>query len=267
MPTFLFWNLQKKPLLPRVERLVRVHAVDVLILAECAESAGRVAAQLGNGWHVPANPNLRFAVLLRDDELGLTSVFDDLSERLSIKRLTKAGELPLQLALVHLLAWNNRVESDLSSVAQRLAGLLREKEQSEGLTRTVLVGDFNLSPFDAAMVSGEIFHGLMTRRLAARHDGRTIQGEKRRTFYNPMWQFLTDRDDRPAGTYYRRASEPLNHFWYAYDQVLVRPELEDKLRDVDILETDGTESLLTGQGWPDAKSGSDHLPLLFRLDW
>ena len=36
MITFLFWNIQKKPLIDRIARLVARRAVDVLVLAECA---------------------------------------------------------------------------------------------------------------------------------------------------------------------------------------------------------------------------------------
>lgn len=38
-------------------------------------------------------------------------------------------------------------------------------------------------------------------------------------------------------------------------------------RDLSILTTDGVESFLTASGIPDQRSGSDHLPILFRLDF
>jgi hypothetical protein len=82
-----------------------------------------------------------------------------------------------------------------------------------------------------------------------------------------MWQFLGAKEPNPAGTFYRHASVPVNHFWHTLDQVLLRPELADKLVSVNILGRDGVDSLTHPEGgWPDPEVGSDHLPLLFTLD-
>jgi endonuclease/exonuclease/phosphatase family metal-dependent hydrolase len=82
-----------------------------------------------------------------------------------------------------------------------------------------------------------------------------------------MWRFLADRGRGPSGTYYRRESVPVNHYWHALDQVLVRPELADKVVNVEILDHDGTEPLTHPDGgWPDPDQASDHLPLLFTIN-
>jgi hypothetical protein len=47
----------------------------------------------------------------------------------------------------------------------------------------------------------------------------------------------------------------------------MRPALAGHLTELSVLDSDGTESLLTVNGIPDATNGSDHLPLLFRFDW
>ena len=267
MPTFLFWNLRGKPLLPRVKRLTDGYAVDVLLLTECVEPAETVTAVLGDGWRAPFSPNQRFRTLIRGDGFELEPADDDPTERLSVRRIRAEGRPDVLLGVVHLLSRNNREGSSLASFAQRLAARLRGVEDREDHCRTVLVGDFNLSPWEAAMIGGEGFHALMTRELATRRNNRRVEGERRRAFFNPMWQFLTDRDGRPPGTYHRRASVPVNHFWYTLDHVLVRPEIAGRLSRVEIVEADGTESLLTANGWPDLRAGSDHLPLLFTLDW
>ena len=52
-----------------------------------------------------------------------------------------------------------------------------------------------------------------------------------------------------------------------YDQVLVRPELADKLGRVEILDFDGQQSLVTKRsGRPRRSVSSDHLPIFFELD-
>ena len=37
--------------------------------------------------------------------------------------------------------------------------------------------------------------------------------------------------------------------------------------DLRVLDTDGTDGLLTALGHPDVTNGSDHLPLVFSLEW
>lgn len=133
--------------------------------------------------------------------------------------------------------------------------------------RTILIDDLNMTPFAPGMIDGNVFHSFLTRDLAAQKSGRVVDGEPcRRAFFNPMWQFMTDRGQRPPGTYYWKQTVPDTHYWYTLDQVLVRPELADKLLHVEIVETDGNRSLLTRGGIPDSVNASDHLPVLAILD-
>lgn len=268
MLTFLFWNIQKKPLLHRVARIANTHAADVVILAECAHTDADLLAELNAGgqskYKCPDRTSDRFRVASTSPKRRIPSVYDDTSLRLSIHDVHVPNQPSLTLALVHLPG-KNRPQS---AVVQRVATELRDFEEQQGHRRTILVGDFNLSPFDDPMVNALGFHSLMTRELAGRRNRRIVQGESYPAFFNPMWQFLTDRGPRPAGTFYFHDSGESNHFWYTLDQVMVRPELADKLVDVALVETDGVESLLDpNHSWPDTSGGSDHLPLLFRLDW
>jgi len=58
----------------------------------------------------------------------------------------------------------------------------------------------------------------------------------------------------------------VTYFWNIFDQVLLRPALMNSLDELRVLDrVDGTPLLLP-QGVPDRSTGSDHLPLLFRLD-
>ena len=115
------------------------------------------------------------------------------------------------------------------------------------------------------MVGAPAFHGMMAKALAERGE-REVAGRSYRFFYNPMWGIFGDRTAGPAGTYYLSSAKPVNYYWNVYDQVLLRPELMDSLEDLRILVSDGAESLLTNRGLPNDNRGSDHLPLLFRLN-
>lgn len=57
--------------------------------------------------------------------------------------------------------------------------------------------------------------------------------------------------------------------WNMFDQVLIRPELLPYFRtkELEILTGDGETSFLTARsGVPGAQNGSDHLPIVFKLN-
>lgn len=271
MVTVLFWNVGRKPLLARLARLAAREAADVVILAECVDAPADVVTALntvGTGWAFPPSACKRLRTFTRLPTGALTEVFNDASQRLNVWELRTDAGLPVLLAGVHLVSKVGWSDADQAAFTQRVAANLEVEEDRQPNRGTVVIGDFNMSPFDDGMIGGFGFHALMTRELAGRRSQRIVQAEPcRRAFYNPMWQFLTDRGASPAGTYYRHAAVPDNHYWYALDQVLVRPELAGKVIRVAILDHDGVDALtVTGGGWPDTDSGSDHLPVLVSLD-
>lgn len=123
-----------------------------------------------------------------------------------------------------------------------------------------------MNPFESGVVSSEGLHAMMTKRIA-RAGSRKVSGENRPFFYNPMWRFFGERPDAPPGTYYYPASGKVIAFhWNIFDQVLLRPELMDCLKDVRILDRIGPMPLLKDQ-IPVHDVGSDHLPVLFVLEY
>lgn len=272
MIAILFWNIRKKSILDRVARIAGRYDVDVLVLAECeAEESGVLAAlaeHAGTGWHHPPSVPSKLKVFSHLPVGNVTEVFSTANERLTIRETKSASGSIFFLAAVHLVAksggWTDHSQS---SVARHTAEDIERVELLRQNPRTVLIGDLNMAPFAPGMIDGFVFHSFMTRELATRRTERTVQGTQcRRAFFNPMWRLMTDRGGKPPGTYYWHESLPDNHYWYMLDQVLVRPELADKVVSVDIIDTDGLRPLTTDNGWPDAENASDHLPILAVLD-
>jgi endonuclease/exonuclease/phosphatase family metal-dependent hydrolase len=149
-----------------------------------------------------------------------------------------------------------------------LAKFIRQIEKDLGHSRTILVGDFNMNPFEKGMIVSNGLHAMMSKRIA-RREARTVKGVRYPFFYNPMWSLFGDIPTALPGTYfYNRSGRPLNYFWNMFDQVMLRPSLLDAFKDdyLRILESVGDVSLLSTHGTPDPTKASDHLPLLFALD-
>jgi len=179
---------------------------------------------------------------------------------------TLPGRIQTQIAVVHLLSKAGGIQpADQQAVATRIAREIAEYEDREGCYDTILLGDLNMNPFDPGMVIVSGFHATMTKRIAALKDRRWRE-ESYRRFYNPMWGLFGDRTPGPAGTYYWESSVPSNQHWYMFDQVLLRPSLMDRLTSLEIVDHDGSKSLVDEDGSATHDHLSDHLPVHLVLE-
>jgi hypothetical protein len=267
MASFLFWNLNRQPLGERVARAAAHFSADFVLLAECPMPSGQVLAKLnarsdGPEFVYPFSLGRRIQIYTRRAAKSVIDEFN--SPRMTIRQLDLGPPPGVLLAVVHFQAKGPWDRDDQTLQSTELAADIARAEDQAGHQRTVLVGDFNMNPFDPGVIGAQALHAMMTCGLADRGD-REIDGKRYRFFYNPMWGHFGDRTPGPPGTYYHRSSKPGNYFWNMYDQVLLRPELTGLLDDLRVLDTDGEESLLTRSGLPKESDGSDHLPILFRL--
>lgn len=267
--TFLFWNLYHKPLDSELANLAWRHEVDVLMLIECSLEPARILKALNQHaaeYFFAPGVEDRIQIFTRFPREFIQPSFE--KERLTIRRLKLPGLDEVLLVVVHgpskASAWD---EDDLAAQATVYANYIVEEEKNAGHQRTILVGDFNMNPFEKGMVTAGGLHGVMSRRIAQKKS-RTVQGESYPFFYNPMWSLMGDHTPGPPGTHFHRRSRPKEFFWHMYDQVLIRPDLlrffdNDELA---LLQEDGTNSFLDHNGRPNKAEFSDHLPVLFKLN-
>lgn len=128
---------------------------------------------------------------------------------------------------------------------------------------TLVMGDFNVNPFEASMVNADTLHALSSKRIAKKAS-RIVYEDSYDMFYNPMWNKLGDENG--DGTYYYNSSQITNYYWHIFDQFIVRPEIADRIntKDIKIITEIGEYVLKKKSGIPD-KGISDHFPLYFRL--
>lgn len=272
--TCLFWNF-KCDLPDReamVARLAVEQSVDLLVLAESPTDPDLVLAELRKfavEFDFPTNQHERFQIFTKFNGQYLTNL--ERHDRLSVHRLCLPSTREVNFAVIHFYDRRNNHPEAQASFARDVYLTVHNAEDNAGHTRTVVVGDFNMNPFEKGMVDAVGGFGAMaSRELAIRNSSEGMIGQRR--FYNPSWSRLGSAF--PPGTYYwNNVSDPLNIFWHSIDQVLVRPALLDFFRDEDfrILTSlmspeGGTIDLFrsTGKHWK--VEVSDHLPILFKLE-
>lgn len=265
MCRIVFWNLKRKPLTNLVAEMALASDADVVVLAECSAPIsttlealkGKVDAR----FFTPNSTSTdRFHCFCRNQELDLTEIHTGL--RTSVRRL-RLGSTATLLGLVHGVDIRNYDSDTRQSVAQSLADEIRFVKSQQDNNRVILLGDFNMNPYDRGMNLAMGLNAMMTRSCVE-SGHRTFLGKKYDLYYNPMWSLFGDGSDGPPGTYYDTSNQG-PYGWSMLDQVIVNSSVVKSFQGVQILTHAGKSPLIDGKGRPDATGASDHLPILIEL--
>ena len=268
MTTFVFWNVNGKELGENICRLADAHQVDVLILAESPFRPEALELLLTEGcaatFRFCYGDCKRIQIYARFAPENIRPVRDD--PRFTIREVTLPSRVTLLLVGAHLRSKLHADQRTQLLDCQELADQIRQAEEAAGHTRTLLVGDLNMNPFEDGVAAARALNAVMSRDIALGGQ-RELHDKRYPFFYNPMWGHLGDVSGTPAGSYFYRSSDDVCYYWNIFDQVLVRPDLLEYFdaNAVRILDSDG-KSRLVGDGRPPQRPVlSDHLPLLFTI--
>jgi hypothetical protein len=151
---FLFWNIGRRPLAHLVAELAEAHSIDVIVLAECEIGAATMLQTLNRtsaDFHLPAGHSRQIVIYTRFSPDFLEPVFE--SERVSIRWLTLPARAPVLLAAVHLPSKLHMSGDSQAGECTELGRRIDLEEMAPGHRRTILVGDFNMNPFETGLVS------------------------------------------------------------------------------------------------------------------
>jgi hypothetical protein len=265
MTNFLFWNVGQKSIADEIALACHENDVDVLILAECPLPPVLLLLKLNVGasqvYIAPFNASPRLAFFIRYPNSSFRPLLDE--GGVAIRQIQPPVGVEVLLVALHLPSKLHRSATEQTLFAVRVADFIRDAEARAGHSNSLVIGDLNMDPYEDGMTAAVGFHGVMDKSIALQL-ARTVDGEKRNFFYNPMWNRLGDETSGPPGTYYRRGGQ-ISHFWHTFDQVLLRPSLlayysSSALR---VLTRIGNRDLLASNHI-DA-SVSDHLPVFLGL--
>lgn len=274
MTTFLFWNVQNKQLDGYIVRLVQQHQVDVLLLLEHPKPDHSLFAQLNAiRPYQRVTTHRRFGIYVSFDSAQMvrvappTAAAGDRTDYWDIK-LSKKNRL--FLVLVHGLDILHYSEHARSLFFERLRADIGWMEANDSKVRhkqTVILGDFNANPFEAAIGGVRGLHAIRLKDVGGKRR-RAVMGQDYEFFCNPMWSCYKGWEKSPPGTYYFNGGDVHEVFWHMLDQVVMRPQALHMFaeKNLHVLTEAGHTSLLTARGLPDKGAASDHLPVLFKLN-
>ncbi len=265
MPRILFWNVNKKDLTDLVCKIAASTEADVVVLNENSipieNTLQQLQSQVSESFYYPeafsAISEVRFHCFCKRPELDLSEAHAVL--RTSVRKLN-VGRHRLLLALVHGVDSRNYDPYSQQSHAQSLASAMRFVKDQRSTNKLILLGDFNMNPYDRGMNLAAGLNAMMTKVCVKRGE-RKLNGERYDFYYNPMWSLFGDNTDGPAGTVYDTSSQG-PYGWSMFDQVIMNYSVVELFHGVKIVTEAGTKSLMNSQGRPDTKNASDHFPIL-----
>jgi exonuclease III len=264
LPRIIFWNVNKKDLTNLVCSITKSNDADVVVLNEnqvpIADMLQALRTNVSQDFYCPnSTPSSeeRFHCFCRNSELDLSELHA--LQRSSVRKIN-IGQHKVLLALVHGVDMRNYdAEARQSSLQTLMTDMEFVKEQQK-TNKLILLGDFNMNPYDKAMNLAAGLNAMMTKSCVAR-GLRKYMDRDYDFYYNPMWSLFGDNTDGPAGTVYDTSSQG-PYGWSMLDQVLINHSIVSLFQDVRILTEAGTQSLMDGKGRPNSSTASDHFPIL-----
>ncbi|MGG1552940.1 endonuclease/exonuclease/phosphatase family protein [Paenibacillus ferrarius] len=262
----LFWNVNKKESINQIlADVIEENNLDLLALAEYKDSENELLSEL-----ITRGIDFYYIPQLNCDRIHLFCRFKpgEIKPFQETNYYTTKGIPHIKLGyltfvFVHLSSkLHNNDADELLEYSRTLKIDIEDIEKDVGSDRTIVVGDFNMNPFEKGMLGATGLHAFPTKFEARKHS-RTIKEKNYKMFYNPMWSFLGDLTT-PYGTYHYNASGYFQTYWHLFDQVLFRPSLLDHVdvKNVKILTEVKGKTLVNIKKIP---SVSDHLPIFFEI--
>jgi hypothetical protein len=286
MIKIMYWNIDKKSSFENtICEVISNEKVDILLLVE-ANHVDDSLIEANSTLRRKASPN-------RSDENLKTPRFYSNDNGFKLKHyhtypntkrmvfhfLNIPNKERILLCGLHLRSKLMRRTETQVSEASVTNSYIKTIEKRVHRKRTIVVGDFNVNPFEIGMISPLGFNATLSK-VIAQNGPREFIKDNYDYYYNPMWNFIGDINYQngnmklPGGYYFKNNDDVTQTFWNLFDNILIRPNLvnEIDLASISILEASGITPpshsfvKIVGEEYHiDRPTYSDHLPITFNL--
>ena len=257
----LFWNLAKNSIEKYIIKIVQENDIDICIFSEYKGiDFTKVITGLNDTFSLYEGMGGCEKIILIARNCYMIHVKRE-QNRYTIYESSFMDEHFI-IAGIHL---QDRLHSDADGRKNTIRALVQDVLEQEKLLKnnnTLIIGDFNASPFDEELVQKDAFNAVLFKALIDKSEYVTYEGKKYRRFYNPMLNCFSE-DHLTYGSIYNSLGLK-SLYWYFFDQVIVRKSLVNRINSITIIKAIGNKKLIKEIRPNDEIS--DHLPLLVELE-
>ena len=266
--TVLFWNIKKKEKLcdTAIEMLVE-HNADILVFAELPYIQYKLRGVLPSQYEIfDGFPDSKVRFIINKTRILIEPIRDRMKGRVALVQCVVDGINRLNIVACQLYDCQSTNAEGRYEACRDLVSYIQELESVTKNNRTLVIGDFNMNPFELGMSGVTHLNAVMCPEVAK---NRSCEYEKKEYhyFFNPMWYFY-GHPEHCNGTYFYvgKKKEVTRYYWHILDQVLLRPSLLSSfsIENIRIITQINKHRLLTAKRRISSKY-SDHLPLCLKL--
>ena len=256
----IYWNTNKMDNIAPIIDICLTENPDIFFLSEIEDTVIDLAKKelsLINYIHIK-NPGCERVKILARDNVNILLAFQN-----KYYSSVFIPELDLNILSVHL---PSQMFQHLKSLKEFIRDFRQEIDLNIGNSldkRIVVIGDFNVNPFDEAMIDFDGFSA--TNSIITRNKIRHL-GKIKEIYYNPTWK-LYSNNTFPGTKYFKRPSgssyDVLEHHFL--DQVVISRKLLDNIKSESIKIISKTNKFVFKKDDKNNITESDHLPLSYTL--
>lgn len=265
---YLFWNTNRKNVDEIICNMVEKYKPAILALAEYESNTDILVRSITKYTGMEYIELQKFACrvcILVNEKLrnGIKHCVDHTNYTIKIIPYNSYNDVHI-VAFVHLPSKMHDNRERNRHLLEQITCQVNEIDQTRG-RKVIIVGDFNLNPYEDAMTYLTGCNAVSSKDIAMKicRKDRNEKDKYYFYYYNPMWNFLGDKDGINGTFYYDKTSDH-SRYWNTFDQFVVSPALIKDIDEIEIVKHVGNTSLESKRGIPDLKM-SDHYPLFFKL--
>ena len=257
----LFWNLARNSIEKYIADIINENDIDICVFAEYNSITFEIVLSgLNNSYtlfdgmggcdKITLIAHSGYDVEIRREQNRYTiySVYDNTEKYI--------------ITGIHLQDRLNADAETRKNSIRKIDHDIKEQENKLKHDNTIVIGDFNTSPFDEELVQKDAFNAVLVKELIFKTELVKVDGVQYRRFYNPMLNCISEDDSTYGSHYYDSGIKSI--YWYFLDQVIIRKSLVDRLSDIRIIKVINNQKLIKAVK-PNSDI-SDHLPLIVEFE-
>ncbi|ETP72475.1 endonuclease/exonuclease/phosphatase family protein [Lachnospiraceae bacterium JC7] len=261
MLNILFWNLNRNDIEDYIAECIGEHEIDIAVFAEYeGVKFPSLERKLGGKY-------TRITGIESDKKVTLVA-----KKTLAIRKVQTTNRYNLYsfdtgvkkyiLAGVHLQDIRNYSAADREATIRDLKSNIEKNEDSFKCTNSIVIGDFNANPFGHELTSVHGFNAVLYRDIIEKSDTNKFEDMIYKRFYNPILHYISE-ETKMYGSLYNTTNDDTK-YWYCLDQILVRKELANSIKNMQYLRKINAQNLIKSVA--PKRNISDHLPLVVCLE-